>query len=241
MTRAVVLFAREPAREAREKGLPGRAARDFFLRIARGWLCAAKSVGARVVIVAPAEDLGGWRRALAGEDPVLCIAQRGRSFGRRLELAARDIAGLAGRFVVVGGDVAPDATELAAAFAALESGADAVLSPAPDGGVSLISLRPEDLDLLRSIGPRQKDLAASLHGALEGRGRRTVHVGPLPDVDGRSALRGLLRQGAVPSDLALLARAALREGPTPLTAADADVRPPLPAAAADSRAPPLAA
>jgi hypothetical protein len=209
VTRTLIFFAREPAREAREKGFASGDARDLFGRIARGWVRAAESAGASVLIASPPEDLRGWRRALAGERAVEWVAQLGRSFGRRLELAARAGTSRPGHFVLVGGDVPPAPQLLDAAFAARDSGADAVLAPARDGGVSLISLRGDDLDLLREIAVRRRDVAAVLERRLAERGRRVVCLSCLPDVDGRAALRLLLRRDLLAADLAILARRAL--------------------------------
>jgi glycosyltransferase A (GT-A) superfamily protein (DUF2064 family) len=204
--RHLVLFAREPGREAREKGISTPAGVELFASFARGWVRAAESAGARVSIAAPAEDLTAWRRRLAGEE-VAWIAQSGRSFGGRLAEAAREAARTEGPVVFVGGDVPPDAAALLRAFEALQGkvgtdGISAVLSPAPDGGVSLLALSPEDHDLLAGVRSGSATVFSDLAEALERRGRRVLVLALIPDVDRRSDLRRLFRRAlAIPLSL----------------------------------------
>ena len=192
MPRHLILFAREPGREARAKGFSRREAEDFFALLAEDWWLAANAVGARLVVASPPEDRLAWQRCLGKHRPYLWLAQRGASFGERLELAGRAAAALAGHSVIVGGDVIPSARDLEDAFAARESGADAVLAPAPDGGVSLLALRADDLDLLRTIEPRRADVFVLLRARLLSRRRRVCLVEEAPDVDGRRDLRAFL-------------------------------------------------
>lgn len=210
MRRYLVLFAREPAREAREKGFASPEAAVLFANFALGWLRAAHSARATLVVACPPEDRIAWRRALPETDDVLWTSQRGSSFGSRLEGTARRVARFAGHAVLVGGDVAPSVESLAGAFEALELGADAVLAPAHDGGVSLIGLHLPDVDLLRGIARRRRDVYVSLRRNLAERGRRVAVVGRVADVDGRRDLRALLRSDRLLPDLASLARRALR-------------------------------
>lgn len=210
MHRHLVLFARAPGREAREKGFAGSDAADLFASFAQGWWEAAKAVGARLVVASPREDRFDWRRCLGDVRPHLWIGQRGVSLGERLEDAARSAAALGATAVIVGGDVAPSARALATAFAALETGADAVIGGAPDGGVSLLALPTDDLDLLAAIAPRRRDVFARLRARLLARGRRLFLVAASPDVDGRRSLKALIASPGVPGALRLLARAALR-------------------------------
>ncbi len=209
MSRYLVLFAREPAREAREKGFFSTAAADLFAVFASGWIEAARRAGARLVVATPPEDRAAWRRTLSGEVEAIWICQRGGSFGERLEQTARRVAALEGHAILVGGDVAPTSTGLIEAFEAFEGGADSVLAPAPDGGVSLIGLSSDDLDLLGEIGQRRRDVFDSLRRRLAERGRSVALVGCVPDVDGRRALRLLLRGSQALSLIASLLRWAL--------------------------------
>ncbi len=209
MNRFLVLFAREPARQAREKGLGPKAA-ELFRGFAAGWLEAARQTRAQLVVATPPEDIAAWRRVFRGApDPPLWIGQRGGAFGLRLEDAARRGAARNGHCVLVGGDVAPSASALSEAFAAVEDGADAAVSPAPDGGVSLLALSRADIDLLRGIRERRRTVLADLLRALGERGRRVRIVVPAADVDGRAALRTLLREEKIPISLVLIARRAL--------------------------------
>jgi glycosyltransferase A (GT-A) superfamily protein (DUF2064 family) len=194
MKRFLVLFAREPARQAREKGLETPEAAELFRSFAAGWVQAAARGKARLIVATPPEDLARWRRALAGTESLGWICQRGNTLGERLEDAARRAAAFGGHAVLVGGDVSPSESILKTAFEALESGADATVSPALDGGVSLLALSCADLDLLRGIRPRCRTVLRDLLGALRQRGRRVELVGPASDVDGPRSLRALLRR-----------------------------------------------
>ena len=209
MTRNLILFAREPAAQAREKGLARAAGAALFRSFGRGWREAAAKAGAGIVLATPPEDLGRWRLALSGSAGVGCIPQRGENIGARLEDAARCAATLAGRWVIAGGDVAPSEALLKDAFEALEAGADAVLSPAPDGGVSLLALSPADLDLLRGIRPRRRTVFGVLLEALKSRGRRVSIIRAVADFDGPRSLRALLRTLPAGDDLRSILKAAL--------------------------------
>src|SRR5207245_8367382 len=122
---------------------------------ARGWQGAARLVGARLILAAPPEDQPAWDAVFGGSE-VAWLSQRGRSLGARLEDAATRAAAGGGRVVLVGGDVAPSAVALLEAFHAMEGGAGAAISPAPDGGFSLIALNREDFDLLRGVRERRR-------------------------------------------------------------------------------------
>jgi len=224
VSRYVVLFAREPARQARDKGFRSAEAVQLFAVFALGWLAAARRAGARLVLAALPEDRGAWRQIFSGERDVLWIAQRGKRFGERLECAVREAAALGGHTVCVGGDVAPGSADLQAAFDRLECDADSVLAPAPDGGISLVGLRREDLDLLGSIGQRRRDVFDCLTRRLGERGREIALVGVVPDVDNRRALRLLLRLRREFSLLSSLLRRALASLP-PARSADPDTTP----------------
>jgi glycosyltransferase A (GT-A) superfamily protein (DUF2064 family) len=211
MPRHLVLFAREPGREAREKGFAGPAAAALFAAFAEGWGAAARAVGARLVVATPSEDRNAWSLLLG--DACSWIAQRGVCFGERLENAAREAAHLGGHAILVGGDVPPSPQALAAAFAALEHGAAAVLAPAQDGGISLLGLEAEDLDLLRSIAPRQRSAFRILHARLLSRCRRVEVIDPIRDIDDRASLRRLLAGLTPGSTLFVLTRTALSGAP----------------------------
>lgn len=193
MQRVLVLFAREPAREARSKGFTADRGAEIFAAFACGWFRVAKALGARVLLATPAEDLAGWKRRLPPGSDVGWLVQRGQTLGQRLEDAARRVSRLPGHAIFVGGDVAPDLTSARSAFEALERGLDAVISPSSDGGVSLVALAATDHDLLGRIGARRRDVFATLARALEARGRAVAVVGEGVEVDCRSDLRRLVR------------------------------------------------
>jgi glycosyltransferase A (GT-A) superfamily protein (DUF2064 family) len=195
--RLLIVFARAPSAEARDKGLPEEAASAFLAAVAREWREAARRAGARFAIAAPPEDLAVWRRALDPDSDHLWLEQRGASFGTRLEDVARRGSRLARFVVVTGGDVIPSPSALSSAFGALASGADAVLAPAPDGGVSMLSIPGPDAPVLRSIGRRRRDAFRRLHSSLLSRARSVAIVEEISDVDGPGALRVLVAPAAL--------------------------------------------
>jgi len=209
--RALVLFAREPRRQALDKGLPVRPGESLFTAFAKGWIDAASACGAEIFIAAPPDDRLAWRRALA-DSRFAFLEQRGHSLGERLEDTARRAAPDGACVVLVGGDVAPSPRSLAAVFELRERGNDAVIAPARDGGVSLVSLGDDDLDLLGRFVPRGSDVFVRLSAALSLRQRRIAVLSRVGDVDGRRELGRLLRATAfsVPG-LKALARAVLEE------------------------------
>jgi glycosyltransferase A (GT-A) superfamily protein (DUF2064 family) len=236
--RLLVVFARAPRSEARDKGLPEEPATGFFTEIAREWREAASRAGARLAISAPSEDLPAWRRALPDCDDVVWIGQRGSTFGARLEDASRRAGRLARHVVVTGGDVVPSAVGLSAAFGALATGAEAVIAPAPDGGVSMLSL-PGDSDLLRPIGRRRRDVFRSLRSRLLSRGRAVRVVASIADVDGPGALRNVIVTGGLEKLVSQLRRACRLPMPRETPAASA--RPAPARSSAILRGPPLPA
>src|SRR5262245_3388759 len=121
MRRTLVLFAREPARQARDKGLGGPGAADLFAAIGSGWSEAARRARATLIVAAPPEDLPAWRRRLGTGPGISWHAQRGATFGQRLREAARRGSARGARAVVVGGDVPPSLPRLREAFRALEA------------------------------------------------------------------------------------------------------------------------
>jgi len=245
VVRFLVLFAREPARQAREKGFAPSASEDataLFSSFAHGWHEAARRAGARFVISTPMEDRAAWRRVLApiGADPIW-ILQEGDAFGQRLQRTARRAVAWGGSSIVVGGDVPPSGELLAAAFGALEAGSDGVLAPSEDGGVSLLGLKACDLDLLRKVEPRRRDVFHTLNRALSRRGRSIAVLGPASDVDGRGALRRLLGSGAFAPHLARIARALLAPVAMPEMPVARSLRARLLLASPVLRGPPIAA
>lgn len=204
--RLLVVFARAPSSEARDKGLPEPAASALFAAIVQEWRAAARAAGARIAISAPPGDLPAWRRALPDAGDVSWIEQRGDAFGARLEDTSRRAHRLARHVVVTGGDVVPASPALCAAFGALASGVDAVLAPSPDGGVSILAL-PRDSDLLRAVGRRRRDVFGALRRRLLSRGRTLAIAAPVADVDGPGALRRVTLPEALKKLLCRLRRA----------------------------------
>lgn len=241
MSRYVVLFAREPGREARAKGFSEPAGGELFAALARGWTAAAVRAGARLAVATPREDRPGWSRWVHPSEPPLWLDQRGASFGERLERAGRDAAELGDHAVLVGGDVLPSVEALEEAFRLLEGGADAVVAPARDGGFSLVALRRDDLDLLAHVARRRSDACDRLCRSLRARGRTVSRVPLTPDVDRRRDVRTILRAARLDADLRAAALRILGEREE-LLVAQPGWLPPAPAAYRPGlRAPPLLA
>jgi hypothetical protein len=212
MNRFLVLFAREPARQARDKGLQSPEAAGLFREFARGWQDAARLVGAHLIIAAPREDRSAWN-GVFGAAETGWLSQRGSSLGARLEDAARRAASFGGQVVLVGGDVVPSPVALLEAFLAMESGAAAAISPAPDGGFSLVALSSQDLDLLRGVRERRRTVLRDLLRALSERRRAVKLLSPAADVDGRGCLRAILARDLLPAPFVPLARQSLAASP----------------------------
>lgn len=238
MKRCLVLFARAPARQAREKGFRSQAAESLFRRFAEGWLEACRSAGTRLIVATPREDRFAWASTLPAAPDVGWIWQRGNSLGARLEDAARRVTTPGGHAILVGGDVIPSAAALQEAFAVLEAGAQAAVAPSPDGGVSLLALWPEDFDLLRGIREKRRTILRDLLRALSKRERRVAVLHASADVDGRRSLRALLRRVTVPAPVFTLFRLLLRSAPEPSELPDAPRRPRALANPSGLRAPP---
>lgn len=176
--RALLVFGRAPAEEARAKGLPAAAAEGL------GWLGRAGGGAWETHVFAPAESLGGWRGATA-----TVHRQGGGDFGQRLEEAvARLRAGGFAEIVVVGTDC-PQLTpaQVARAFAALAAGAALVLGPDTSGGVHLLGLSPGAEARLRGVAWRcGRDFAALAAGT------GVALLPPLRDLDTPADWRALL-------------------------------------------------
>ena len=240
MDRVLVLFARQPGRQAREKGLQSPAAAELFRGFARGWRDAAGIVGARFVIAAPPEDRLAWN-SVFGASEVRWISQHGSSIGARLEDAATRAAAGGGQAVLVGGDVAPSAVALLEAFHAMEGGAQAAISPAPDGGFSLIALAREDFELLRGVRERRRTVLRDLLRAFAARQRAVRLVSPAADVDGRGSLRAILSRNLLPARFVPLAWQSLAASPEFSPQSESAAAPPSHHGPSALRGPPLPA
>jgi glycosyltransferase A (GT-A) superfamily protein (DUF2064 family) len=239
MRRTLVLFAREPGRQARDKGFSGPEAAELFAAFALGWRDAARRVGATLIVAAPSEDLAGWRRRFGPDPGVTWLAQHGASFGERLSDASRRAAAPGTRVVVVGGDVPPWAAGISQAFEALEAGEEAAVAPSPDGGVSVLALSARDFDLLPAIAPRRRDVASRLLEELARRRRRVRLLSPARDLDGRRDLSVLARESP-PSSWRMLARLAGRRPAPAVSGRPAPAKAPDIPALSRLRAPPAA-
>jgi len=155
MSRAIVIFARSPEREAIAKKLPiDRAAALFRSHVA------------------------AWERAArAAHAVVLRVEQKGRTFGERLANAADDAFARGYTAIVLTGIDVP-AVDLEAAFRSIECGRP-VIAPARDGGVNLIGLGSPARGLLSRFRQRDRGVADLCRAYFE-----SVHELPVTrDVD----------------------------------------------------------
>lgn len=203
--RRVVLFAREPAsgrvktRLAREIGEgPAAALYAAFLEDLAAEL---PDPGRWAASVAHAEPEAGPFLFRTFRPPWTLVPQGEGPLGERLKNAFE--GALAGReaHVVVAGSDAPTLSkqDLAAAFRALENGAEIVFAPSPDGGFSLVGVAGEGrtgdfLEGKRERGARPSDFLEGVRWsteyaledarrAAERLGRRVALLAPVPDID----------------------------------------------------------
>jgi glycosyltransferase A (GT-A) superfamily protein (DUF2064 family) len=212
-SRAVVLFARSPEREAAAKQMRAR----LFRAVVAAWLRAARRHGATPLIACAAED----REALAAIAPEIergFIEQRGGSFGVRVANAAEDAFARGHGAVVLAAIDAPP-HDLGSTFAALARGI-AVVAPASDGGVNYVGITGVDRELLEDLtAQRCREHFAQL-----------LVVETITDLDSPHALDAARREDAWRPLIALLVAAA--DAPThPLRGATRTflTRPPPPA------------
>lgn len=214
--RAVVVFARPPALEAKLRGM-GQLTR-LFVHLQAQTLRAGLGCPRTELIVV------GQVGPVALPSRTRHLRQRGRTLGERLAAAVHDVRALGyDHVVVVGTDTPGLATaDLLAAFDALDAGGTLVLGPARDGGCYLIGF----------AGPPPADLAAlpwrssHLLVACAQLPARTVLLSRrLDDLDGPGRIRRVCRwAGHLPRDQANALRGLAC--PRPLPAADPVLSPP---------------
>jgi glycosyltransferase A (GT-A) superfamily protein (DUF2064 family) len=152
-SRAVVLFARSPEREASAKRM--RFAAPLFRALVALWLDAARRCEAKPVIACANED----REALASIAPEIereWIEQRGTTFGQRVACVTGEAFARGFDAVLIAAIDAPP-HDLDEAFAKLDAGTP-VISPSRDGGINFIGLVQPEPELLAQLELRRRDL-----------------------------------------------------------------------------------
>ena len=141
-------------------------------------------------------------------DAAALLAQRGADLGGRMSAATDDVFELGARPLVVLGTDVPTltASDLRAAFDALEAGHDLVLGPARDGGYYLVGLsRP--LPGLFALDPAlwggDRVLAATLAASADA-GLDVALLGLRRDLDTPADAQALLRDPLLPGEIASL-------------------------------------
>lgn len=148
--RAVLLFARTPASEARTKRIDGLS---YAQRLALFRTLTARAlrhaVESRFDVVVATDG-----RSTLFDDARIAnrLRQRGRSFGERIACAVSDTFALGYDEVVVIGNDCPglDGNAIRAGLAEREPG-EVGLVPAPDGGVTLIALDSTSADHIQDM------------------------------------------------------------------------------------------
>ncbi|HEX7151273.1 MAG TPA: DUF2064 domain-containing protein [Thermoanaerobaculia bacterium] len=189
MSRAVVLFARSPAREAVAKGLRIATAAPLFGALFTAWIDAARQHGAMPVVACAAEDRAALE-ALANHR-CLWLTQRGVTFGARVAAAADDAFALGFRAVLIAATDAPPTAALAGAFAALDDGRP-VIAPARDGGINFLGITQPEPALLTRLAPRQRNLVALCRAYFA----ELVLLDAVVDVDSPASLAAARRDEA---------------------------------------------
>jgi len=190
MSRAIVIFARAPEREAAAKRLPIEHAARLFRSVIAAWLRAAERAGAAPIIACPA-DARTRMATIAADVPRRYIDQCGRNFGERLANTSEEVFALGFLSVVITGiDIAPP-DDLDSAFRSLEAGR-CVIAPARDGGVNLIGLLSPARELLSTFAvrdPRIADRCRRFFDAVE-------ELAPSSDIDSLAHLCAARRESA---------------------------------------------
>src|SRR5207253_10118903 len=127
------------------------------------------------------------------------------------------------------------------ALHAMEGGAGAAVSPAPDGGISLVARARGGFDLLRGVRERRRTVLRDLLRALAARQRAVRLVSPAADVDGRGSLRAILSRNLLPARFVPLARQSLAASPGFSPQSDSAPAPPSHHGPSVLRGPPLPA
>jgi glycosyltransferase A (GT-A) superfamily protein (DUF2064 family) len=221
----VLLFARSPRAEEKAKHIA--RAHVLFELVRERLRVATRAAGADLVEVTLAAqvDDGG-------------LAQRGETFGERLENAFVDVRALGyDRIVAIPIDVPQiTAADIAHAFELLQSH-DHVIGPSPDGGVYLIGSRIDTAPLLETIAWNSD----RVFGELLARAPEAAVLRMLLDVDGVNDLRRVLARCAfLDRDLAQVLRNTLASPPSTTPAIGSSPRCGA-ALAWSGRAPPAAA
>lgn len=198
--RCVLLFARSPRAEARQKKLAGAEA--IFRAAAERVADAAGRAGFDLLVV------GG--DPPPNVDPRRAVPQRGRGFAERLKNAFADARALGyEQIVAVPGDVPGlDQSLLTQAATALDEGR-VVLGPSPDGGVYLLGLAGDDwASVLEGVRWQTGGVFRDLLSRPRAFGVEVLR--PLSDVDRPRDLDRVAREGGAGADLVRLIRAIRR-------------------------------
>ena len=179
MRSTFVIFGRAPGRDRRTSMLQRRAGRVLLRRTVHAVRDGAQ--GAPVVLLADGIDELRADGIAAAE--VRLVAQRGDGFEARLLDGLQRIGTDPGRRLVV---VAADTPELDAAdlrAAASAADGEAVVGPAPDGGIYLLSVPTDLVPALAGLPWCTSRLLPELRRRLESAGLAVRTLAPKADVD----------------------------------------------------------
>lgn len=198
--RRAILFLKYPepgrvkSRLAEAVG-PERAAR-LARRFAERTLATMDALGLEAEICFTPPEREADLRAWLGQGRT-CLAQRGADLGERMEAAFLDAFARGAERVVLTGTDAPDRpAELLTEALERLGDHDAVISPATDGGYTLLAMRRDAFapEAFRGVDWGTPAVLAQTLDALRRAGRSVWVLPPWPDIDEEAALREYLER-----------------------------------------------
>lgn len=193
--RAILIFTREPvagrAKTRLGRALGGKRAASLAGRMLERTLEHACAVpGARVQLWCHPSTRHPLFRRLGERYGARLYPQRGADLGERMGSALGHALTGPGTALLVGGDCPLlRSREYQRAFSWLESGEDAVLGPAADGGYVLLGLREPDADLFKAMPWGTAAVAELTRMRFRANGWSWRELPSLPDIDRPCDLR----------------------------------------------------
>ena len=196
MSGEIAVFARAPvpggAKRRLIPALGPEGAAELQRRMTERIVAAAATAGVeRVSLWCTPDCAHPSFRGLAARYPIRLEGQQGRDLGERMSHAMRRMLAR-GSFALLAGSDCPALGERGALRQAAgwlaEGAAEAVLSPAFDGGYVLIGLRRFDISLFTEVAWGTDRVLAATRGRLRRLGWTWHETSPFPDIDRPSDL-----------------------------------------------------
>ncbi len=209
--RCLIIFSKAPvAGQVKTRLLPvlsaQQAAHLYRLLLERQVRSALESGCADVELWCSPDCGHEFFRTLQRRYAVTLHRQQGADLGQRMDHALHTVLQRADAAVLVGADIPSlDGDDLCAAFARLEQGDDAVLTPTEDGGYALLGLRRVDTALFEGIRWGSAQVLAQTRRVLGQLGWNWSELEERWDLDRPEDLQRL-REAGLPSELSAYAR-----------------------------------